>query len=195
MNEVEIRLCTLDWSAVANWLTALSSVAVAIAAMMGLTAWKKQLRATTRYEAARTILGLIHQIQGRLWLEPVAHFGGKPVPPQEIISKMPDLFVDMVKRMASANLGVVEPLIASLRSEALAAKAILGRELTGKLTLLASSMNALKPNYRSVYLPTAKETGGEQLTPEQFTERTVRNSILKAPKRIDEIEQDLGKLG
>jgi len=48
-------MCVVDWGLIADWITALTGIAVLIVAIYGLRTWREQLQGTTRHATAHEV--------------------------------------------------------------------------------------------------------------------------------------------
>lgn len=183
--------CEIDWAVIPDWINAVATIILIVVACVSLNTWKNEYKARVKDEAARKILGLIYQIQSHFWLEPVGFLGDKRLAPEVIISQHPERFIQTVASQAKVNWNIALPLLSTLKSEFPIAKLTFGNAMQDKLRTLVSYLEALRPGYSSNYTPTPTEMNGETLTADQFTERIIHNSVLKIPKLISEIENEL----
>lgn len=186
-------MCAFDWAAAANWAAALATVFAAFVALQGINAWRQEHVGKTKYELARNILRLIHQIKGVLGLEPLVYKGSERLNPKVFIDRYPNEFVSAVLKLAETRWTQVDDLITDLYLEGLGSRGILGMDIAERVWSVVSSLRAANPNYKSIYTPTLFEMGGEKLTPEQWSQRVKTNAILKLPGMLDELEDLLSK--
>jgi len=57
---------SVDWAILASWVYAVATLVLAVAAMRGVSAWRKQLHGHTDYQLARQILKTVLQLRDRL---------------------------------------------------------------------------------------------------------------------------------
>jgi hypothetical protein len=48
-------MCSIDWSAIANWISALATAVTAVFAWMAITSWRAQLRGASKHAASQEI--------------------------------------------------------------------------------------------------------------------------------------------
>jgi hypothetical protein len=183
--------CRIDLSSIPNWLTTAGTFVLAYLAWKALDKWREEHVGKVAYDVSRRILFLIYQIQGLLWIEPIAYRGDQRMTTEEVLAEVPDVYIAEVRKQALAHWPKVASLIDDLRAEGFGAKAILGNEISERLRLLVSSLNALNPARTPDYKPTPEEMGGKKLTAEQFAEHVVRNATLSLPERIAAVEEEL----
>ncbi len=187
------KFSEIDWSTTPSWISAVATLSLAIIAGKGVHAWKKEHKGKLKLDSAREILKLVHQIQGRLNLEPVAYKGDKRIEPSEFIKNYPNEFFETVQSKAKKEWEIVDPLISDLYAEGIGSRRLLGKTITENIGVMVSYLRALNPNRESTYKLSPEEMNGEELSAEQFSERVTKNAVLKLPAMIVCLEDELSK--
>ena len=192
--QITMVLTIIDWAVVPDWISAIATFCLAYIALRGVRAWQKEHRGKSRFNASRDILKIVHQLQGYLWLEPVAYKGAERLEPETFVELYPNEFIKTVKNQAKQKWMDIEPLISELYAEGVGSKALLGEGISEDIRILISSFKTLDPNRISKYKPSSGEMGGEEISVEQFAEKVLNNSILNLPEKITNLEKQLSKL-